>query len=85
VIRAKVYVTPRKGVLDPQGKAVAQSLRSLGYEEVREVRLGKFIELSLVAVDGKEAFSRVTEMCQRLLANQLIEDFRVEIDTEELG
>jgi len=79
LIKARVFVTPKRGVLDPQGKAVAQSLRSLGYDEVRDVRLGKYMEVTLVAIDGEAALGRVEEMCQRLLANQVIEDFRVEI------
>jgi phosphoribosylformylglycinamidine synthase len=77
---ARVYVTLKRGVLDPQGSAVARSLRSLGYEEVEDVRLGKFVEVRLR--DGASAADerrRIEEMCRRLLANTVIEDFQIEL------
>jgi len=74
--KARVYVTLKAGVMDPQGKAVQQALGTLGYSEVREVRLGKYLELSLD--DGSEA--RVREMCEKLLANPVIEDYRIEME-----
>jgi phosphoribosylformylglycinamidine synthase PurS subunit len=80
---AKVYVTPKRGILDPQGKAVQQSLHTLGYPEVGEVRLGKYLEMRLADVSSNSARTRVQEMCERLLANRVIEDFRFEI--EEMG
>jgi phosphoribosylformylglycinamidine synthase PurS subunit len=75
---AKVYVTPKRGVLDPQGKAVANALHALGFAEVDDVRIGKYVEIRL---DGSldDASARVRDMCERLLANQVIEDFRFEI------
>jgi phosphoribosylformylglycinamidine synthase PurS subunit len=75
----KVYVTLKRGVLDPQGSAVARSLRSLGYGEVADVRLGKYIEVTLGegAAEAEEG-KRVEEMCRKLLANTVIEDFRIE-------
>ena len=76
---AKVYVTPKKGVLDPQGKTVAQALRSLGFGEVEEVRIGKYVEIRLEGKKPAEAESRVREMCEKLLANGVIEDFRFEV------
>lgn len=76
---AKVYVTPKKGVLDPQGKAVAHSLHALGFPEVEDVRIGKYMELRLGAESREAAEARVREMCQRLLANGVIEDFRFEV------
>ncbi len=79
---ARVYVTPKQGVLDPQGKAVQQSLHSLGYPEVGEVRIGKYIEVHLAEVSRESAQARVGEMCDRLLANGVIEDFRFTIDSE---
>ena len=79
---ARVYVTPKHGVLDPQGKAVQQSLHTLGYPEVAEVRIGKYIEVHLVETSRDSAHTRVTEMCDRLLANGVIEDFRFTIDPE---
>lgn len=78
-MKARVYVTLRKDVLDPQGEAVRRGLGSLGYDEVSSVRIGKFLELEL---DGARdaAEKRLREMCQKLLANTVIEDFRFEID-----
>jgi len=78
--RALVYVTPKDGILDPQGKAVQQSLQALGYPEVGEVRIGKYMELKLADVSRESAETRVREMCERLLANRVIEDFRFEIE-----
>ena len=77
---ARVYVTPKTGVLDPQGKAVQHSLHALGYPEVGEVRIGKFLEVRLVEVSRESAEVRLREMCERLLANRVIEDYRFEID-----
>ena len=78
--RALVYVTPKDGILDPQGKAVQQSLQALGYPEVGEVRIGKYMELKLADISRESAETRVREMCERLLANRVIEDFRFEIE-----
>ncbi|MBI3769505.1 MAG: phosphoribosylformylglycinamidine synthase subunit PurS [Deltaproteobacteria bacterium] len=80
--RARVFVTPKQGVLDPQGKAVQQSLHTLGYPEVAEVRIGKFIELRLADVSRDSVETRVREMCDRLLANRVIENFSFTIDPE---
>jgi phosphoribosylformylglycinamidine synthase PurS subunit len=77
---AKVYVTPKAAILDPAGKAVASSLHSLGYSEVADVRLGKYIEVHIEADGAAPVKSRVEEMCRRLLANGVIEDFRYEIE-----
>lgn len=76
---ARVYVTPKDGILDPQGKAVQQSLQALGYPEVGEVRIGKYLEVRLADVSRESAEARVQEMCERLLANHVIEDSRFEI------
>ena len=76
---AKIYVTPKKGVLDPQGKAVAQSLHALGFDEVGDVRIGKYMEITLDGATADGAKERIREMCQKLLANGVIEDFRFEI------
>lgn len=81
--RARVFVTPKQGVLDPQGKAVQHSLHTLGYPEVADVRIGKFIELRLADVSRESAETRVQEMCDRLLANRVIEDFSFTIDPEQ--
>lgn len=77
---ARVYVTLKRGVLDPQGSAVARSLHALGYGEVEDVRLGKFIEVRLrEGAAPAEERKRIEEMCRKLLANTVIEDFRVEL------
>jgi phosphoribosylformylglycinamidine synthase subunit PurS len=77
---AKVYVTLKRGVLDPQGSAVARSLRSLGYLEVADVRLGKYIEVAIDERAGQaDEHRRIDEMCRRLLANTVIEDYRIEL------
>lgn len=78
--KARVYVTLKRGVLDPQGSAVNRALHALGYGEVSDVRLGKFIE---VTIDEKapeaEERKRLDEMCRKLLANTVIEDYRIEL------
>lgn len=79
---ARVYVTPKVAVLDPAGKAVASSLSALGYAEVEDVRLGKYIEVRLTAEGKEQAQQRVAEMCRRLLANEVIEDFRFEVEVD---
>lgn len=79
-MRARVFITPKRGVLDPQGKAVERSLHHLGYTEVHDVHLGKYIELSLDGVNRDDARQRIDEMCRRLLANGVIEDYRFDID-----
>ena len=78
-MKAQVYVTLKPGVLDPAGKAVAQGLHQLGYAEVQDVRLGRYIELELEDGDVAEARARLEEMCRALLANTVIEDYRIEI------
>ena len=77
-MRAKVYVTLKPGVLDPAGKAIERALHSLGFAEAQDVRLGKFIELR-VEGDLPQATGRVDEMCRKLLANGVIEDYRFEL------
>jgi phosphoribosylformylglycinamidine synthase subunit PurS len=77
-MKARVVVTLKKSVLDPQGLAVGRALGSLGFNEVKDVRLGKIIELDLDARDPAEAKKRVQDMCEKLLANTVIEEYRVE-------
>ena len=79
---ARVYVTPKRGILDPQGKAIARSLHDLHYAEVGEVRMGKYIEIELRDLSRDEAERRVEAMCRRLLANSVIEDFRFAVGEE---
>jgi len=74
-----VIVTPKAVVNDPQGVTVKQGLASLGFREVNDVRVGKYIEVKLDTATEQEARTRVEEMCRQLLANHVIEDFRFEI------
>lgn len=78
-MKARVYVTLKPGVLDPQGQAVGRTLSKLGFEEVADVRIGKYVELELDEADPARARERLTEMCNRLIANTVIEDFRIEL------
>ncbi len=78
-MKAKVHVTLKPGVLDPQGKAVENALSALGFGGVSGVRQGKYIELELSESDPKKATAEVEAMCEKLLANTVIEDYRVEI------
>lgn len=77
--KVNVYVTLRESVVDPQGTAAEQALQNMGYEEVKNVRIGKLIELE---IDGTapEIEARVDEMCKKLLVNRVIEDYRFEIE-----
>ena len=75
----RIFVMPKQEVLDPQGQAISHSLHALGYEEVGEVRLGKYIEIVLDGHDLDGAHARLDEMCRRLLANLVIEDYRFEV------
>ena len=79
---AKVVVMPKAVVNDPQGLTVAQGLRTLGFDEVAEVRVGKYIEIQVSAGHRREARERVEEMCRKLLANHVIEDFQFDIEPE---
>ena len=76
---AKIYITLKKGILDPQGKAVQHSLESLGYNEVKDIRLGKYMEIKFDIIEEEKAEAMIKEMCERLLANPAIEDYRFEI------
>jgi phosphoribosylformylglycinamidine synthase len=79
-MRVKIFISLKNGVLDPQGKAVEQSLHTLGYKDVRDVRMGKFVELDIEAGSRAAAEARVREICDKLLANPVIENFRYEIE-----
>ncbi|HEX7408577.1 MAG TPA: phosphoribosylformylglycinamidine synthase subunit PurS [Candidatus Binatia bacterium] len=79
-MRVRVFITPKKGVLDPQGKAIEHSLHALGFGEAHEVHLGKYVELSLDGDDREQARRRVDDMCRKLLANAVIEEYRFELE-----
>jgi phosphoribosylformylglycinamidine synthase PurS subunit len=84
-VKVRVLVRPKEGILDPQGQAVERALPALGYEGVSKVRVGRLIELEVSDKAPDAATSRVREMCERLLANPLIESYQVEAlpDDEE--
>ncbi|MDK2823816.1 MAG: phosphoribosylformylglycinamidine synthase subunit PurS [Clostridia bacterium] len=77
--KARVYVTLKPSILDPQGNAVKNGLESLGFADVTDVRVGKYLEVSLDVVDKNVALEQVEEMCKKLLANPVIEDYRFEL------
>jgi phosphoribosylformylglycinamidine synthase len=79
---ARIVVTPKPVVNDPQGITVKQGLATLGFREVSDVRVGKYIEVSLEASSEHEARQRVESMCKQLLANHVIEDYRFEIEKD---
>lgn len=79
MLRANIYVTLKEVILDPQGKAVKGALTSLGYGQVEDVRVGKYLVVTLKYDDREKAEQEVREMCQKLLANPVIEDFTFEL------
>ncbi|RUS46550.1 phosphoribosylformylglycinamidine synthase subunit PurS [Cohnella sp. AR92] len=79
-MKATVYVTIKENVLDPQGNAVQGSLQTLGFNEVSKVRIGKYLELQLDTTDRAEAEKQVKAMCEKLLANTVVEDYRFELE-----
>ncbi len=76
----QVRITPRPGILDPQGETIGRALGTLGYEGVADVRMGRLISMRIEADDEAAARSSVTEMCERLIANPIIEDFAILIE-----
>jgi phosphoribosylformylglycinamidine synthase len=78
-VKARIHITLKQGVLDPQGKAIGHALGQLGFGGVGEVRQGKFIEVELTETDRTKAKAAAEDMCRKLLANTVIEDFHVEV------
>ena len=76
-MKVKVIVTLKKGVLDPQGKAIQQTLNGMGFPEVNEIRQGKYFDIEVSETDEKKAKFKVDEMCKKLLANLVIEDYKI--------
>ena len=76
-MKVKVIVTLKSGVLDPQGKAIQQTLNGMGFENVKEVRQGKYFDIEVNENDEVKAKSKVEDMCKKLLANLVIEDFKI--------
>ncbi|MEL6477708.1 MAG: phosphoribosylformylglycinamidine synthase subunit PurS [Pseudomonadota bacterium] len=78
-MKARVFVTLKNGVLDPQGQAIAHALGTMGFDGVESARQGKVIELDLAETDRAKAEKQIDEMCRKLLANTVIEDYRIEL------
>lgn len=76
---AKIHVTLKASVLDPQGTAVTRGLHALGYDEVEDVRIGKYLEVKVNSTDRAAAQERITEMCEKLLSNTVIEKYEFEL------
>ena len=76
-MKVKVVVTLKSGVLDPQGKAIQQTLNGMGFESVKEVRQGKYFDIEINENNEVKAKSKVEDMCKKLLANLVIEDFKI--------
>jgi phosphoribosylformylglycinamidine synthase PurS subunit len=79
-MKAKIIVTPKKAVLDPQGKTVQTALEHMGYTGIGSVRVGKYLEIELAGADGAEARKWIDEACHKILSNPVIEDYYFEIE-----
>ncbi|NPA53113.1 MAG: phosphoribosylformylglycinamidine synthase subunit PurS [Aquificae bacterium] len=78
----KFYIKPRKGILDPQGRAVAENLRNLGFNNVKDVKVGKYIEVYVEETDKEKAIKEAQEMAKKALVNEIIEDYEFEVVEE---
>lgn len=78
-MKAKIIITPKKAVLDPQGKTVQNALEHMGYQGVNAVHVGKYLEIELNGVDKATAQTQLAEACHKFLSNPVIEDYRLEI------
>ena len=76
-MKISVLVTLKKDVLDPQGKVVGQTVKNMGIKDLKQIRQGKFFEIEMNGKDSAKAEAKVKEMCEKLLANQIIEDFKI--------
>ena len=79
-MKVRVHITLKHGVLDPQGKAIGHALGSLGFSGVEDVRQGKYIELDLAESDPDKAREAADDMCRKLLANTVIENYRIDLE-----
>jgi phosphoribosylformylglycinamidine synthase len=79
-MKAKIVITPKKAVLDPQGKAVQNALEQMGYDGISAVHVGKYLEIELSGSDREQARQGLDEACHRFLSNPVIEDYRLEIE-----
>ena len=80
-MKAKIHITLKQGILDPQGKAIEHALDSLGFKQAANVRVGKYMELDLQEQDTAKAEAEVKSMCEKLLANTIIEEYRYELQS----
>ncbi len=78
-MKAKIHITLKSGILDPQGKAIEHALETLGFKNVRDVRMGKYLEVELQETTQDRAETEVKAMCEKLLANTIIEEYRFEL------
>ena len=78
-MKAKIHITLKNGVLDPQGRAIAGALHNLGFPEVQDVRQGKYIEVDVKETDKGKAEAAVKDMCEKLLANTVVENYKFEL------
>jgi phosphoribosylformylglycinamidine synthase len=78
-VRARVFVRLRPGILDPQGQTIRKALEGLGFPEVKDLRVGRIMELELEETDAARARARLEDMCRRLLANPVVEEYSVEV------
>lgn len=79
-MKARIIITPKKAVLDPQGKTVQSALAHIGYDGIGDVRIGKYVEIELASTDREAASRQIDEACHRILSNPVIEDYRFEIE-----
>jgi phosphoribosylformylglycinamidine synthase PurS subunit len=79
-MKVRIHISLKNGVLDPQGKAIENSLTNLGFDKVKNVRQGRFIELDINEDDPLQAHKQATDMCEKLLANTVIENYQVDLD-----
>jgi len=79
-MKAKIIITPKKAVLDPQGKTVRSALAHIGYTGISDVRVGKYLEVELDGTDREGARKAIDEACHKILSNPVIEDYRFEIE-----
>jgi phosphoribosylformylglycinamidine synthase len=84
-VKVRIHVTLKPGILDPQGKAIQHTLGALGFNAVDNVRQGKVIDLEIAETDPEAARSSLTEMCEKLLANTVIENYSIELDAGPEG
>lgn len=85
MFKARIQITPRPSILDPQGKAVQQAVHQLGYDAVEGIRMGKYAEVTLAATDRAEAERLARELCERVLANPVMEDFAFTVEPDTAG